>query len=109
MVKKTKMIVNCNKEDSDLLCGIINRIFHHNYIEVENVEFAKTMVSNRLNPTKELLPTEVDCLKVTGSDHTIYQKTTGTLYVYERDEIFSDIYNWYLKSLREEKINILLK
>lgn len=109
------MVISCTKEDSKLLCDILNKEFHNNYIEVKKVEFTKVTVSNRLNPTRELLPTKADCLKVTGSEYSNYyndekdRETSGTLYVYKDNISFNDIYNWYLKSEREEKLNKLLK
>lgn len=110
------MLINCTNEDSKLLCDILNSEFQNNYIEVKKVEFTKVTVSNRLNTTGELLPAKKDCLKVTGSEYlTRYytnekdRTTSGTLYVYEDNISFNDIYNWYLKAEREEKLNKLLK
>ena len=104
------MKLNCNSEESKQVCQIINEFDTHreNYIKVFNVELTKGKVSNRIHVGAPLRQVEVNCFKVRHSSEFAYNKvSTGTRYIYEGEILYTEIYKWYNKHLRDNKLEEL--
>jgi hypothetical protein len=87
------------KEESDI---ILNSLPEKRYLdEISYIIFKRQIISDRKNPTGELLPREVDCFKL-----KIHKG--GYRYVYERNsDEWKPISNIVKIKIREEKLKEL--
>ena len=87
------------KEESDI---VLNSLPEKKYLEeISYVIFTRQFISDRKNPTGELLPREVDCFKL-----KIYKG--GYRYVYEHlSDEWEPIFNILKVKVREEKLKEL--
>lgn len=86
------------KEESDI---VLNSLPEKKYLEeISYVIFTRQFISDRKNPTGELLPREVDCFKL-----KIHKG--GYRYVYEHYDEWKTIFNILKVKVREEKLKEL--
>ena len=86
------------KEESDI---VLNSLPEKKYLEeISYVIFTRQIISDRKNPTGELLPREVDCFKL-----KIHKG--GYRYVYEHYDECKTIFNILKIKIREEKLKEL--
>jgi hypothetical protein len=113
------MKVNCNDDESQELCFIINKFVKSStYIKVNQIEFSKIMISRRLHIGSPMVQIESNCLKIKGSDIFGYNHISiGTRYIYEDswdgsgdERLYTEIRRWYdnrLQKRRDIKLNEL--
>ena len=86
------------EEEADI---VLNSLPEKKYLEeISYVIFTRQVISDRKNPTGELLPREVDCIKL--------KVTNGFRYVYEhRSDEWEPIFNLVKIKIRDAKLNEL--
>lgn len=80
----------CDSEDSKVICGILNKVFHFNY---DHIYFIDLCVED-----------EKYYYKVYGRERSSY---SGTLYVRNHEFYYKDINQWFLQRSRDLKIKEL--
>ena len=86
------------EEEADI---VLNSLPDKKYLEeISYVIFTRQIISDRKNPTGELLPREVDCIKL--------KVTNGFRYVYEhRSDEWEPIFNLVKIKIRDAKLKEL--
>jgi hypothetical protein len=108
------MKLNCNSEESEQVCKIMNEFDTHRstYIKVNHIQFSKQMTSRRACVGAPMLQIESNCVKVNGSDKWYNNTSHGTRYVYEGEKLYTEIRKWHdnrLQKRREEKLKEILE
>ena len=102
---------DCNTDESNELCEIINKFISSTYIKVNYISLTKKTISRRLNLGDPMVQIESKCVGINGSDIIGYDTiTNGTRYVYEGERLYDQVFIWYnnrLQKIREEKLNQL--
>lgn len=91
------MRLECNSEDSKIICDALNKIFHFNYDHIYFIDSCR-----ELNGTY---------YKVYGREISDYYSRSkfdyGTLYVHNHEFYYKDINEWFLQKSRDLKIKEL--
>lgn len=101
----------CNEIESKEICEIINEfdLYRSTYIKVDYIEFSKKTTSKRAYVGAPMLQVESNCVKINGLSEGYSEISNGTRYVYEGDKLYTEIYKWYLRKSRDQKLGEILK